>query len=95
MQSARVVRRAALAAVALTLVLVADAYGQRQTPRADAAASQERTSSDRVAVPEPTTQAIAYHRSGTILWVLNTVWALVLPALLLWTRRCQCIRRRR
>jgi STE24 endopeptidase len=47
--------------------------------------SGQLASGDRVTVPEPTAQALAYHRSGTILWVLNTLWALVVPAVLLWT----------
>jgi STE24 endopeptidase len=50
-----------------------------------AAGAQQPASDDRVAVPEPTEQARAYHRSGNVLWVLDTAWALVLPALLLWT----------
>ena len=36
-------------------------------------------------VPEPTAKALAYHRSGTVLWVLDNLWALVVPAVLLWT----------
>jgi STE24 endopeptidase len=40
---------------------------------------------ERVEVPEPSPQALAYHRSGTILWVLNTAWGLLVPAVLLWT----------
>jgi len=40
---------------------------------------------DRVAVPEPTPQALAYRRSGNLLWVIDTVWALLVPAVLLWT----------
>src|SRR6185436_4430087 len=38
-----------------------------------------------VPVPEPTAQALAYHRSGNIIWVFNTVWGLLIPALFLWT----------
>ena len=49
------------------------------------ASTTEVSSNERVAVPEPTPQAIAYHRSGNILWVFNTVWGLVVPALFLWT----------
>ena len=79
------VPRAALAAAALILVLAADAPAQTPAPGSNAPAAQQPQSSDRVAVPEPTDQAIAYHRSGNVLWVLNTVWALALPALLLWT----------
>jgi Zn-dependent protease with chaperone function len=39
----------------------------------------------RVAVPEPTEQALAYHRSGNALWVVNTIWGLLIPALFLFT----------
>ena len=78
--------RAALAASVLLLVLTAEVHGRNQTPPAAAAtATQQPASTDRVPVPEPTEQAKAYHRSGSVLWVLNSVWALALPALLLWT----------
>jgi Zn-dependent protease with chaperone function len=42
-------------------------------------------SHERVAVPEPSAQALAYRRSGNLLWVLNTVWSLLVPAAMLWT----------
>ena len=48
-------------------------------PSADAAQAE------RVAVPEPTAQALAYHRSGNTLWIFNIVWGLVVPAVFLWT----------
>jgi len=80
-----VVLRAALAAAVLLLILTTDVHGQNQAPADDAPATQQPASSDRVAVPEPSEQAKAYHRSGNVLWVLNTAWALILPALLLWT----------
>ena len=47
--------------------------------------STDAAQAERVAVPEPTAQALAYHRSGNILWVFNTVWGLVVPAVFLWT----------
>ena len=76
---------AALAAVVL-LLLTADARARSQTPQTgDAETAAQPAPSDRVAVPEPTEQAKAYHRSGNVLWVLDTAWALVLPALVLWT----------
>lgn len=77
--------RAALAAAALVFVLTADAQGQTQPAAGDASTTRQPPSGDRVPVPEPTDQARAYHRSGNVLWALNTVWALALPALLLWT----------
>jgi len=42
-------------------------------------------SADRVAVPEPSSKALDYHRSGNIIWVFNTAWGLIVPALFLWT----------
>ena len=82
---AAIVLRAALAPAALLLVLTADVHGQTQAPAGDAPATQQPASSDLVAVPEPSEQAKAYYRSGNVLWVLDTAWALILPALLLWT----------
>jgi STE24 endopeptidase len=38
-----------------------------------------------VAVPEPTSLALQYYRSGNVLWGVGTVLGLLLPALLLWT----------
>jgi hypothetical protein len=75
----------------LVLLLAMTAELGAQTPAppgsqpAPPPAAQPGAASDRVPVPEPTAQAQAYHRSGNVLWVLNTLWALVLPAALLWT----------
>jgi len=77
--------RSALAAAALLLILTADAAGQAQAPAGDAPAAQQPASSDPVAVPEPSEQAKAYYRSGNVVWVIDTAWTLILPALLLWT----------
>jgi len=38
-----------------------------------------------VAVPEMTEQARSYYRSGNVLWVVGQIWALFIPALLLFT----------
>jgi len=40
---------------------------------------------ERVQVPEPTEKALAYHRSGDIIWAATTIWGLVVPAVFLWT----------
>jgi Zn-dependent protease with chaperone function len=70
-----VTRRALL--LALVLLLPGAATAQSNAPPASAP--------ERVDVPEPTAQALAYHRSGNVLWVFNTAWGLLVPALLLWT----------
>ena len=67
----------------LLLLLAGAAIAQDAAPAP--ASTTEVSSNERVAVPEPTPQAIAYHRSGNILWVFNTVWGLVVPAVFLWT----------
>lgn len=38
-----------------------------------------------VAVPEPSEKAVRYHRSGNVLWIVSTLWGLLVPALLLFT----------
>ena len=82
---AEAVTRAALLIAAATIVLAAGVSAQSASPASSTRAAARSASGDRVAVPEPTPQALAYQRSGTILWLFNTVWALVLPAILLGT----------
>jgi len=65
-----------LACVALLTLLLAGSIEAQSAPT---------PSADRVAVPEPTAQALAYHRSGTFLWLFDNVWGLLVPAVLLWT----------
>ena len=38
-----------------------------------------------VAVPNPSDKALRYFRSGNVLWVVNTFWGLLIPALFLFT----------
>jgi Zn-dependent protease with chaperone function len=53
------------------------------TPAAEA--PQAAPATDRVAVPEPTAQALDYYRSGNVLWVVDNVWGLLLSAVFLFT----------
>ena len=39
----------------------------------------------RVAVPEPSPQAMEYYRSGNLLWIVSQATALAIPALVLLT----------
>ncbi len=38
-----------------------------------------------VPVPEPSEKAMRYYRSGNVLWVINVLWGLLIPALFLFT----------
>jgi Zn-dependent protease with chaperone function len=38
-----------------------------------------------VAVPEPSEKALEYYRSGNVLWVVNTIWGILIPCLFLFT----------
>jgi STE24 endopeptidase len=38
-----------------------------------------------VAVPEPTPEALSYYRSGNVLWIVDNVWGLLVPAAFLFT----------
>ena len=40
-------------------------------------------SSDRVEVPEPSAKALEYYRSGNVLWVVDAIWGLLVPAVFL------------
>jgi Zn-dependent protease with chaperone function len=40
---------------------------------------------ERVAVPEPTAEALSYYRSGNLLWVIGTLWGVVIPSVMLFT----------
>jgi Zn-dependent protease with chaperone function len=39
----------------------------------------------RVAVPEPTAEALSYYRSGNVLWIVDNIWGLLVPAVFLFT----------
>jgi len=48
-------------------------------------ASAAHPSGERVPVPAPTTKALSYYHSGTVLWVVDNLWGLLVPALFLFT----------
>ena len=61
--------------------------GQSSAPSSSTAATPPPAARDQspVAVPEPSEKAMARYRSGIVLWVADTVWGFVLPALILFT----------
>jgi Zn-dependent protease with chaperone function len=62
-------------------LLVFCAVIEAQTAATAGPATKQRT--ERVAVPDPTPQALSYYRSGNILFVIGSVWDLLIPSLLL------------
>jgi Zn-dependent protease with chaperone function len=48
----------------------------------------------RVAVPEPTPQALSYYRSGNVLWIVDNVWGVLVPVAFLVTGFSAALRRR-
>jgi STE24 endopeptidase len=54
-----------------------------QTAGTSTPAASPESRAERVAVPEPTAQALSYYHSGNVLWVVGNVWDLLVPSLLL------------
>jgi len=82
--------RLALAFALLTTAPLLVAAQEQATPPADAQTPAAVTASPAapqgpVAVPPASAKAMAYYRSGNVLWVVDQVWGLILPALLLFT----------
>lgn len=74
--------RATLVACALALLLPGVAAAQDAGPRT-APSTVSPPSPQRVAVPEPTPQALDYYRSGNVLWVISNAWDLIVPGVIL------------
>jgi len=76
-------RRAALAVLILpfALLLVPSSHAQQSPAQAPAAA----TASAPVPVPPASGRAMRYYRTGNVLWMIDTLWGLLAPALLLLT----------
>ena len=86
--------RARLVTVAVWMLVSLHAPGAwAQAPTGQSAAPSSSTATppptardqSPVAVPEPSEKAMARYRSGIVLWVADTVWGFVLPALILFT----------
>jgi STE24 endopeptidase len=85
-------RNAALAALTLVLALLFTPLAQSQAPTAAPAGGTDVGSSASapvasapVPVPPPSEKALRFYRSGNVLWVISTIWALLVPLLLLFT----------
>ena len=85
--------RAVILLFSFCMLLLARADAQPPPPPAQPSAPMtqpamsppSQTVTDPVPVPEPSAPALAYYRSGNVLWSLATVWGLLIPALFLLT----------
>jgi STE24 endopeptidase len=76
------------AILALTLLVAMTTIARAQAARGatePAAATPWPSETAPVQVPEPSAKAMAYYRSGVALWLLDTAWELIFPALVLFT----------
>jgi STE24 endopeptidase len=74
-----------LRSIALTLILVASNAGHCHADSDVAPANVVSADAENiapVAVPEPSAQAVRHYRSGNLLWMVSTVWAFAVPALI-------------
>jgi hypothetical protein len=72
--------RVLLVLTMLWLSLAGGVFAQPPEAAPRSGADQNASTTSRVSVPEPSEKALAYHRSGNVLWVINTIWGLVIPA---------------
>ncbi|HEX2203422.1 MAG TPA: M48 family metallopeptidase [Longimicrobium sp.] len=56
-----------------------------ETPSSIDAPAAPAADTGRVAVPPPSEKAVRYHRSGNVLWVIGTLWGLLVPAVILFS----------
>jgi len=82
--------RGLLTGLSLLLFCSASAsLAQESSPERQATAGKARTEPSAeqgpVPVPEPTEAAVRFYRSGNVLWLVNQLWGLAIPALFLFT----------
>jgi STE24 endopeptidase len=65
------------------LLLSLGAVTNAQTSSRQSSPTVSDTRTERVPVPEPTPEALSYYRSGNVLWVVNNIWGLMIPVLIL------------
>jgi Zn-dependent protease with chaperone function len=77
--------RALLLIITFCLLLTSAASAQQPTATPDSQQASAQSSTAPVPVPEPSEKAVSYYRSGILLWIVNVVWGLLIPALFLFT----------
>ena len=77
--------RAMLLIITFCLLLTPAASAQQPTATPGSQQASAQSSTAPVPVPEPSEKALSYYRSGIVLWVVNVLWGLLIPALFLFT----------
>jgi STE24 endopeptidase len=77
--------RPLLLTITFCLLLTSAASAQQPTATPDSQQASAQTSTAPVPIPEPSEKAVSYYRSGILLWMVNVVWGLLIPALFLFT----------
>jgi len=77
--------RALLLIASFCLFLAFTAYAQQPTATPDSQQTSAQSPTAPVPVPEPSEKALSYYHSGIVLWIVNVLWGLLIPALFLFT----------
>jgi len=77
--------RALLLIITFCFLLTPAASAQQSTATPDSQQASAQSSTAPVPVPEPSEKAVSYYRSGILLWIVNVVWGLLIPAVFLFT----------
>ncbi|MBO0858190.1 MAG: M48 family metallopeptidase [Chloracidobacterium sp.] len=77
--------RALLLTATFCLILTSAAFARQPTETPGQRHSSAQSSNAPVPVPEPSEKALSYYRSGIVLWIVNILWGLLIPALFLLT----------
>src|SRR5262245_16722958 len=77
--------RALFLIISFCLFLSFTSYAQQPTATPDSQQTSAQAPTAPVPVPEPCEKALSYYRSGIVLWVVNVLWGLLIPALFLFT----------
>jgi len=77
--------RVLLLTITFSLLLASAAYAQQPSATPDSQQTSAQSSTAPVPVPEPSEKALSYYRSGIVLWIVNVLWGLLIPALFLFT----------
>ena len=76
-----------LAAVSILSGVAQDslAAGEGFGPAAGAIANDTQSKTDLVPIPEASDETLRFYKSGNLLWIVNTLWGLFVPALILFS----------
>src|SRR5262249_24216302 len=77
--------RALLLIITFCILLTSAASAQQPTATPNSQQATAQPSTAPVPVPEPSEKAVSYYRSGILLWIVNILWGLLIPALFLFT----------